>query len=62
MLVISTEYWTIVIEDNGLILYNFYEVEKAGEVHPGISARTDESRQAVVQAVDTLLADLRNLR
>ena len=57
-MVISTDNWTIVIEENGLVIYNFYFVQRVGEIPPGEDARVDEAREAVIQAVDALLAVL----
>jgi hypothetical protein len=57
-MVISTDTWTVVIEENGLVLYNFYEERRVGEIYPGEDTRVDEAREAVIQAVDALLAAL----
>jgi hypothetical protein len=59
VMVLSTDTWTIVIEENGLILYNFYGDRSVGQISPGENARTDEAREAAVQAVDALLTALK---
>jgi hypothetical protein len=61
-MILSTGSWTIFIEENGLIIYHFYEEGDAGEVSPGEDTRIDDAREAVDQAIDALEAALRGIR
>jgi hypothetical protein len=61
-MILSTGNWTVFIEENGLIIYHFYEEGDIGEVSPGEDTRIDETREAVVQAIDALEVVLREIR
>jgi hypothetical protein len=60
-MILSTGNWTVFIEENGLIIYHFYEEGDTGEVSPREDARIDEAREAVVQAIDALEAAIRGI-
>jgi hypothetical protein len=61
-MILSTGDWTIFIEENGLIIYHFYEEGDTGEVSPGEDGGIDEAMETIVQAVDALEAALRGIQ